>query len=166
MGVPRIFPSGTNPRGQFRPAVTLKAAAAKAGLDISTRSFPGSDDLLPLWTFNILVIRTHRVATAIDPNTLLLTTVPGDTTTDPAATDNNCLKSPNNVPARLVRQSPIMTPTKPITMPNGFTYHLQELAFFSWFFGAPSVAVNGWFSNYNTFSDQGGTPLDAGPRCP
>ena len=34
---------------------------------------------------------------------------------------------------------------------NGFTYHLQELAFFSWFFGGPSVAVNGEFSNNGTF---------------
>ena len=33
----------------------------------------------------------------------------------------------------------------PALMPNGFTYHLQELAFFSWFLGAPSIAVNGWF---------------------
>lgn len=46
-----------------------------------------------------------------------------------------------------------------VTMPNGFTYHLQELAFFSWFFGAPSVSVNGWFSNNNTFK------TDAGPPC-
>ena len=35
----------------------------------------------------------------------------------------------------------------PIRMPNGSTYHLQELAFFSWFYGAPSVGVNGWFSD-------------------
>jgi hypothetical protein len=47
----------------------------------------------------------------------------------------------------------------PVTMPNGFTYHLQELAFFSWFYGAPSIAVNGWFSNNNTFTS------DAGPVC-
>jgi hypothetical protein len=46
-----------------------------------------------------------------------------------------------------------------IAMPNGFTYHLQELAFFSWFFGAPSVGVNGWFSNNGTFL------TDAGPPC-
>jgi chitinase len=46
-----------------------------------------------------------------------------------------------------------------IAMPNGFTYHLQELAFFSWFFGAPSVGVNGWFSNNATFL------TDAGPPC-
>jgi hypothetical protein len=46
-----------------------------------------------------------------------------------------------------------------ITMPNGFTYHLQELAFFSWFFGAPSIGVNGWFS------DNGKFLVDAGPPC-
>jgi hypothetical protein len=42
---------------------------------------------------------------------------------------------------------------------NGFTYHLQELAFFSWFYGKPSIAVNGWFSDNNTFTS------DAGPVC-
>ena len=47
----------------------------------------------------------------------------------------------------------------PVTMPNGFTYHLQELAFFSWFYGAPSIGVNGWFCNNGTFL------TDAGPPC-
>jgi len=47
----------------------------------------------------------------------------------------------------------------PITMPNGFTYHLQELAFFSWFFGKPSIGVNGWYSNNGTFM------MDAGAPC-
>jgi hypothetical protein len=46
-----------------------------------------------------------------------------------------------------------------IAMPNGFTYHLQELAFFSWFFGKPSIGVNGWFSDNGTFL------TDAGPPC-
>ena len=46
-----------------------------------------------------------------------------------------------------------------VTMPNGYGYHLQELVFFSWFFGAPSIAVNGWFSDNNTFTS------DAGPPC-
>jgi hypothetical protein len=46
-----------------------------------------------------------------------------------------------------------------VTMPNGYTYHLQELAFFSWFYGAPSIAVNGWYSDNNTFT------TDAGPPC-
>jgi hypothetical protein len=47
----------------------------------------------------------------------------------------------------------------PIAMPNGFTYHMQELAFFSWFYGAPSMGVNGWFSDNGTFL------RDAGPVC-
>jgi hypothetical protein len=47
----------------------------------------------------------------------------------------------------------------PIFMPNGFTYHLQELAFFSWFFQTPSIGIHGWFSNNDTFVN------DAGPPC-
>lgn len=40
---------------------------------------------------------------------------------------------------------------------NGFTYHLQELAFFSWFYGGPSIGINGWFSDNNTFKIQAAT---------
>jgi hypothetical protein len=42
---------------------------------------------------------------------------------------------------------------------NGYTYHLQELAFFSWFFGDPSLGIHGWDSNNGTFL------TDAGPVC-
>jgi hypothetical protein len=36
---------------------------------------------------------------------------------------------------------------------NGKKYHLQELAFFSWFYhSSPSLGVNGWFSNNGTFT--------------
>jgi hypothetical protein len=43
---------------------------------------------------------------------------------------------------------------------NGVTYHMQELAFFSWFYRqVPSIGVNGWFSDNNTFTQ------DAGPAC-
>jgi hypothetical protein len=35
---------------------------------------------------------------------------------------------------------------------NGFTYHPQELAFFSWFYHqSPSLGVNGWYSNKGAF---------------
>ena len=51
------------------------------------------------------------------------------------------------------------TPGIPIAGSNGFTYHLQELAFFSWFFGAPSVGIHHWYSNNATFL------TDAGPPC-
>lgn len=39
-----------------------------------------------------------------------------------------------------------------IEMTNGFTYHPQELAFFSWFFGqVPSWGIGGWYSSADTF---------------
>lgn len=39
-----------------------------------------------------------------------------------------------------------------MAMPNGFTYHMQELAFVPWFFRiSPSTSVNGWYSSNNTF---------------
>jgi hypothetical protein len=48
---------------------------------------------------------------------------------------------------------------KPVTM-NGKTYHVQELAFFSWFYHSkPSLGVNGLFSNNGTFTT-------AAPACP
>lgn len=46
-----------------------------------------------------------------------------------------------------------------VTGANGYSYHLQELAFFSWFYGAPSIAANGWYSDNNSFTS------DAGPVC-
>lgn len=50
------------------------------------------------------------------------------------------------------------TDAPPIHMPNGFTYHLQELAFFSWFYGGPSLGLNGWYSNNGTFLTSAGPP--------
>jgi hypothetical protein len=34
---------------------------------------------------------------------------------------------------------------------SGFTYHLQELAFFSWFYGPPSIGAGAKFSDNGTF---------------
>ena len=42
---------------------------------------------------------------------------------------------------------------------SGFNYHLQELAFFSWFYGAPSLGSGGKFSNNGTFTADAGAPL-------
>ena len=42
-----------------------------------------------------------------------------------------------------------------ILMPNGFTYHMQELAFFSWFYNGNTIAsigAGGKFSSNGTFS--------------
>jgi hypothetical protein len=46
-----------------------------------------------------------------------------------------------------------------VTMPNGVSYHLQEFAFFSWFFGTPSIGAGGVFSDNGTFTK------DAGKVC-
>ena len=51
------------------------------------------------------------------------------------------------------------TNVPPVVGANGFTYNLQELAFFSWFYGAPSIAANSWYSDNNTFT------TDAGAVC-
>jgi hypothetical protein len=47
----------------------------------------------------------------------------------------------------------------PPVLLNSMNYDLQELVFFSWFYGAPSIAVDSTFSNNGTFSS------DAGPIC-
>lgn len=58
------------------------------------------------------------------------------------------------------------TVTNPFTVAgsNGFTYHMQELAFFSWFYGAPSLGAGGKYSDNGSFggdailcADGGGT---------
>ncbi len=46
-----------------------------------------------------------------------------------------------------------------IAGPNGFAYHVQELAFFSWFFRTLPTGAGGLFSNSGTFTS------DAGPIC-
>jgi hypothetical protein len=47
---------------------------------------------------------------------------------------------------------------------NGKTYHLQELAFFSWFYhSSPSIAVNGWFSSNGTFTTSAAPCPPGGP---
>jgi hypothetical protein len=43
---------------------------------------------------------------------------------------------------------------------SGFTYHMQELAFFSWFYGAPSIGTGS-----SDFSDNDTFTSDAGPVC-
>jgi len=47
---------------------------------------------------------------------------------------------------------PLTASVHAVTMPNGFTYHPQELAFFSWFYNqTPSLGFRGWYSSAGTF---------------
>ena len=52
-----------------------------------------------------------------------------------------------------------LTDLPPIAGANGFNYHLQELAFFSWFFRNRSIGAGA------IFSDGGSLANDAGPVC-
>lgn len=55
---------------------------------------------------------------------------------------------------------PLSGTTRAITMPNGITYHPQELVFLSWFFRqVPSIGLHGWYSSNGTFTK------DAGAVC-
>jgi hypothetical protein len=109
---------------------------------------PGTDKIP---TFIVpLVIRTHRVATSVDPNTLVMTTAAGDTTTDPTVADNTCLVAPNNVPETLVRQSPIITPTKFVFGGNdlGTTQYIDAFQRASFF-----KALGSHFNEYHVLLD-------------
>jgi len=56
-----------------------------------------------------------------------------------------------NCQAKLEVGDPL-TPTSFTDTLGGFTYHPQELAFFSWFYHqSPSLGVNGWYSDQGTF---------------
>lgn len=47
---------------------------------------------------------------------------------------------------------PLSGTVQTITMSNAYTYHVQELAFVSWFYkDSPSLGVNGWYSSNGTF---------------
>jgi hypothetical protein len=47
---------------------------------------------------------------------------------------------------------PLSGTTFPVPL-NGFRYHAQELAFFSWFYHQhPSIGINGWYSDQGTFT--------------
>jgi hypothetical protein len=53
--------------------------------------------------------------------------------------------------ANLEVGDPLSGTIKPIAL-NGFTYHVQDLAFLSWFYQQKtSIGVNGWYSLYGTF---------------
>ncbi len=51
---------------------------------------------------------------------------------------------------------PLTGTDRPVVIMSGFHYHLQELAFFSWFFGPPSIGAGGEFSDNGTFTSAQG----------
>jgi hypothetical protein len=54
-----------------------------------------------------IVIKTHTVGVSFNSTTGDITSTPGLTVFDPTVPDNACMTAPNNVPATVLRQSPI-----------------------------------------------------------
>ncbi len=57
----------------------------------------------------------------------------------------------NGCQANLENGDPLSGTIKPVVV-GAKTYHVQELAFLSWFFHqSPSIGIHGWYSNYGKF---------------
>jgi hypothetical protein len=73
------------------------------------------------------------------------------TTTNPTPSWGGTGQDANSCQSNLEVGDPLTGTIFPIAMPH-FTYHVQDLAFKSWFYHeAPSIGVNGWYSLFGTF---------------
>ena len=101
--------------GNTLPLWTFNARAARdghhhLGVMVGTNPFtsPGTSkiptQIVPL------ILHMHSIAISFDPNTGIITTAPGNVTFDPTDADNNCMSTPNNVPATVLSESPIFNP--------------------------------------------------------
>src|ERR1700683_1056350 len=63
----------------------------------------------------------------------------------------------NMCQANLEVSDPLTGTNRPdVKMPNGYTYHLQEIAFYSWFYGPPSIGAGKKFSDNGTYKSAAG----------
>ena len=120
----RSFPPGSIYVAQSLPLWTFDIKGTRDG-DHHLGVMVGRDPIRNPGTARVptfivpLIIRTHTVATSVDPTTFSFTTAPGETTVDPTQVDTNCLAAPNNVPLKVFQQSPIFNaPPKPFVF-NG-----------------------------------------------
>jgi len=114
-------------------------AAALMAQTYSSSDFESSGFFPP--DYNDTLVLSHEVAEwADDPFTVNATPAWGNTGQVAGCQGNLEVGDP-------------LTPTAfPPVMMNGFTYHLQELAFMTWFFGGPGMSAGGLFSNNGTFT--------------
>ena len=73
-----------------------------------------------------MIITTHTVATGINPTTLVFSTAPGDVTQNSGEPQTTCLTAPNNVPSKLIYQSPIFQ-SAPFTFGGVFMGNTQYI---------------------------------------
>jgi hypothetical protein len=97
----------------------------------NSSSFSGVDDIAVL---------THEVAEWLD-----------DPFTDNPTKPWGHVGQVSGCQSNLENGDPLSGTIKPVPL-GGYTYHVQELAFVSWFYHQnPSTGVNGWYSNYGKF---------------
>jgi hypothetical protein len=98
----------------------------------TTGNFSGTQDIAPL---------SHEIVEWLDDPTALNQTPAWGHTGQVTGCQTN-----------LEPADPLTGYTYTVTMSNAYTYHLQELAFLSWFYrDNPSIGVNGWYSSLGTF---------------
>ena len=97
-----------------------------------------------------------------DPDISILSRLIAEMINDPTATNDTpawvAVGGVQNKCSHRFEVGQTLTDTSfpPMTM-NRFSYHPQELAFFSWFYRqTPSMGVNGWFSDNGTFNSDAG----------
>jgi len=117
------------------------------GQTYGVSEFEGRDQTLFSGTADTSVM-THEVSEWInDPSTVNPTPAWGHIGQQPGCQNN------------LEVGDPLSGTLFPNVTLGGFTYHLQEMAFYSWFFGAPSIGAGGLYSDNGTFTS------DAGAVC-
>jgi hypothetical protein len=120
-------------------------------------------DYSGLFGNNDVTVISHELGEAIfDPTGANPTPVWGNIGQDVG----NCPGGQNNLEVGDPLSPGFGTPTNEwsVTGENGLSYHLQELAMFSWFYGGTNLGISGHYSNHGSFtgdailcSDGGGT---------
>lgn len=100
---------------------------------------------------NDVTVISHELGEAIfDPTGANPTPVWGNI----GQTWGDCPQGQNNLEVGDPLSLGYGTPTNEWTVvgTNGLTYHLQELAFFSWFYGGANLGIPGYYSDNGTFT--------------
>jgi hypothetical protein len=100
-----------------------------------------------------IAVMSHEIAEWMDDPALIRTPPGNPTTGNPTPPWGGVGQVPvGSCQSNLEVGDPLTGTVYAIPMPN-FTYHVQDLAFKSWFYhDRPSVGVNGWYSLFGTFT--------------
>jgi len=142
------------------PGTSIFANCCALGFHSSYNVPPGNLQVTSIFDFDYsglfgnqdVTVISHELGEAIfDPTGNNPTPVWGNIGQDAG----NCPGGQNNLEVGDPLSPGFGTPTKEwvVTSPvNGITYHLQELTFFSWFYGGANLGIPGHYSDNGTFT--------------